>query len=91
MYRLIALAVASGLAFVAAQPSLARDNKAGQGAPAVNTNSNGINTAIDRDTGLSRAQDRNQAQSPNRNSNGVNAIDRDKGAARVEDRHELKK
>jgi hypothetical protein len=86
MSRLIALAVATGLAVVAAQPTLARDNK-------TNSNSNGVNNAIDRDTGLDRAKDRNQAQSPspNRNSNGVNAIDRDKGAARAEDRHELKK
>ena len=91
MRRLILLAIASGLAVAAAQPTLARDNKGGSsGAPAGNTNSNGIN-AIDRDTGLDRAKDRSQTQSPNRNSNGVNAIDRDTGLDRAGDRSGGKK
>jgi hypothetical protein len=87
MRRLIAFAIACGLAIAAAQPTLARDNKVGgQGAPAGNMNSNGTN-AIDRDTGLNRAQDRNQVQSPNRNSNGANATDRDKCLDRAGDRN----
>jgi hypothetical protein len=85
-----ALAIASGLALAVAAPALAQKGGSGHaiGGPAVNSNSNGIN-AIDRDKGLDRAGDRNQAQSPaheNPNANGVNAIDRDKGLGRAEDR-----
>jgi len=100
MLRLFtACAVASGLALAIATPALAQKGGAGtghatggatmtQGGGQTMDRSNGA-TAIDRDKGLDRAQDRdrrNQTQAPNRNSNGVNAIDRDKGLGRAEDR-----
>ena len=73
------LAIASGLALAVAAPALAQKGGSGH-ATGGQSIAQGGGAAIDRD--------RDDRDSVNRNSNGINAIDRDKGQDRAGDRNQ---
>jgi hypothetical protein len=76
LHAVCASALVLGLAAFTV-PSLAQNR--------ATTNANGT-TAIDRDTGHDRAQDRQTRTGINTNTNGKNATDRDTGRNRAQDR-----